>query len=333
MRRLYISLVVAVATALVPLWALAGNQDVAEQIAAGLRESGQLHGYKIGVKFQDGTAWLRGTVSSREQMNTAMKVVYQTPGVTQVVNNLTVAGETETPAAPQTTGSQLQQAAGAMAPDQSYRSVVPALPPASARADRVATSFAPAAAQPTAVEEPALVDPSDAPLPHVAAPAPASTQLASIEHSVTTQPRPMAAKSPTARPMTPMPVAMLQNGVPTPMAPVPSVAPAPAVGVPGAPIPQYVAPPAMGAPVARYDQPNMPNYAWPSYAAYPNYAALTYPKQYSPTAWPYIGPFYPYPQVPLGWRKTTLQWHDGWWWLDFDDGTHKGPISGLFRPR
>ena len=61
-----------------------------------------------------------------------------------------------------------------------------------------------------------------------------------------------------------------------------------------------------GAAPARYDQPYMPNYAWPSYAAYPNYAAVTYPKQYSPTAWPYIGPFYPYPQVPLGWRKVTL---------------------------
>jgi hypothetical protein len=60
----------------------------------------------------------------------------------------------------------------------------------------------------------------------------------------------------------------------------------------------------------------MPGYAWPSYAAYPNYAAVTYPKQYSPTAWPYIGPFYPYPQVPLGWRKVCLEWDDGWWFLD-----------------
>ena len=65
--------------------------------------------------------------------------------------------------------------------------------------------------------------------------------------------------------------------------------------------------------------PNMPNYAWPSYAAYPNYAALQYPTQYSPTAWPYIGPFYPYPQVPLGWRRVSLEWDDGWWWLDFDE--------------
>jgi hypothetical protein len=69
----------------------------------------------------------------------------------------------------------------------------------------------------------------------------------------------------------------------------------------------------------RYDQPYMPGYAWPSYAAHPNYAGVTYPKQYSPTAWPYIGPFYPYPQVPLGWRKVTLEWDDGWWMLDFKD--------------
>lgn len=65
--------------------------------------------------------------------------------------------------------------------------------------------------------------------------------------------------------------------------------------------------------------PHMPGYAWPGYAAHPNYAAVTYPRQYSPSAWPYIGPFYPYPQVPLGWRRVELQWDDGWWYLDFKD--------------
>ena len=34
---------------------------------------------------------------------------------------------------------------------------------------------------------------------------------------------------------------------------------------------------------------------------------------------PNIGPFYPYPQVPLGWRRVSLEWDDGWWWLDFDE--------------
>jgi hypothetical protein len=86
-----------------------------------------------------------------------------------------------------------------------------------------------------------------------------------------------------------------------------------------APVPMYMPGSGVGIAPARYDHPTMPGYAWPSYAAYPNYAAVTYPKQYSPTAWPYIGPFYPYPQVPLGWRKVTLEWDDGWWMLDFKD--------------
>ena len=86
-----------------------------------------------------------------------------------------------------------------------------------------------------------------------------------------------------------------------------------------APAPQFIQGTGSGIVPARYDHPNMPGYAWPSYASYPNYAALQYPKQYSAHAWPYIGPFYPYPQVPLGWRKVTLSWDDGWWNLDFKD--------------
>jgi hypothetical protein len=84
----------------------------------------------------------------------------------------------------------------------------------------------------------------------------------------------------------------------------------------GQPVPMGPAAP-VGAP--RYDSPNLPNYAWPGYAAHPNYAALSYPQQYSPSAFPFIGPFYPYPQVPLGWRKVSLEWDDGWWFLDFTD--------------
>ncbi|MBO7722596.1 MAG: BON domain-containing protein [Thermoguttaceae bacterium] len=78
-------------------------------------------------------------------------------------------------------------------------------------------------------------------------------------------------------------------------------------------------------------QPNLPNYSWPTTADYPNYSQVSYPKQYAAGAFPYIGPFYPYPQVPLGWRKVTMEWHDGYWWLDFNDGSTSGPFSPLFR--
>jgi osmotically-inducible protein OsmY len=83
-------------------------------------------------------------------------------------------------------------------------------------------------------------------------------------------------------------------------------------------IPAYGPPDAMGGHTI-YNQPNLPNYAaWPTYAQYPNYAAVTYPAKYSASAWPYIGPFYPYPQVPLNWRKATLEWDAGSWNLSFD---------------
>ena len=72
-----------------------------------------------------------------------------------------------------------------------------------------------------------------------------------------------------------------------------------------------------------YDMPNLPNHAWPSYAQYPNSAAVTYPKEYSASAWPYIGPFYPYPQVPMGWRSAQLEWDDGHWSLNFRSRTEK----------
>jgi osmotically-inducible protein OsmY len=72
-----------------------------------------------------------------------------------------------------------------------------------------------------------------------------------------------------------------------------------------------------------YNQPNVPEHAWPSYAPYDNMAAVTYPSMYDASAWPYIGPYYPYPQVPMGWRSSTLEWDDGHWNLKFSSRTDK----------
>jgi len=80
-----------------------------------------------------------------------------------------------------------------------------------------------------------------------------------------------------------------------------------------------------------YSNPQLPNHAWPAYAQYPNSAAVSYPKQHSASAFPYIGPFYPYPQVPLGWREVSLQWDDGYWQLDFEQ--KKDAWYWLFAPK
>ena len=95
----------------------------------------------------------------------------------------------------------------------------------------------------------------------------------------------------------------------------------------------YFAPQGAQTPAVQNGRPNVPNYAWPSYASYPNYSQVAYPKAYENNAFPYVGPFYPYPEVPLGWRKVTMQWHDGYWWVDFNDGSKNGPFSPLFRQR
>jgi BON domain len=60
--------------------------------------------------------------------------------------------------------------------------------------------------------------------------------------------------------------------------------------------------------------PTMPPYAWPTYAPYNNYSRVAYPDAYPYSAFPYIGPMYPFPKVPLGYRAIKLEWEDGHWW-------------------
>ncbi len=60
--------------------------------------------------------------------------------------------------------------------------------------------------------------------------------------------------------------------------------------------------------------PKMPPYAWPTYAPYNNYSRVAYPEAYPYNSWPFIGPVYPFPKIPLGWRSVKLEWDDGYWW-------------------
>jgi hypothetical protein len=75
-------------------------------------------------------------------------------------------------------------------------------------------------------------------------------------------------------------------------------------------------------PNPQYQPPPMPPYAWPSYAPYNNYSRVAQPKLYSHSQWPFIGPMYPYPKVPLGWRRVTLEWQDGSWWYGREATSH-----------
>ncbi len=340
MRRFVMGLAIGAIACLSPAWALAGDQETAQRIADSLRGSGQLVDYSIGVKYQDGTAWLMGRVANDDQVATAIQLVEQMPDVSRVVNKLEIKTSAK---------RQLSPAAQAAQSASTSRGVV-RLPAKNVVRNSAGPVVRPLAAAPAAMEEPEAqlvtqetLEPESVPDDYAAAPMDDFAPEPAVEPN-TWQQRPRQAVGQSSKRRSragrqvPLGQRVSAQGSRQPMRLAQAARPGtfrpgqarqvPAShghmmqveeGVPGGPIPTYIPGANQGIAVARYDQPHMPNYAWPSYAAYPNYAGVSYPKQYSPTAWPYIGPFYPYPQVPLGWRKVTLEWDDGWWFLDFDD--------------
>jgi hypothetical protein len=113
-------------------------------------------------------------------------------------------------------------------------------------------------------------------------------------------------------------VVQVQN---PPVAPAP-VPIAPPMGIPGNPI---VEPAPLGAPgqmTPDLQAPPLPPYSWPTYAPYNNVSRVAYPQAYPYNAFPFIGPYYPFPKVPLGWRKVVLEWEDGHWYLGRASAPH-----------
>jgi hypothetical protein len=92
---------------------------------------------------------------------------------------------------------------------------------------------------------------------------------------------------------------------------IPGPAPSAGPAIMSEPVPIYQTPTP-----GPYDlnPPRMPPYAWPTYAPYNNYSRVAYPLAYPYQSWPFIGPCYPFPKVPLGWRSVKLEWQDGHWW-------------------
>jgi len=325
MRLFIVPLILVGLLVQVPTTALGStNQEAAEKIANIIGE--QFPDADIDVAYRGGTVWLKGEAGSQSQRNKIAEQVYRVSGVavTDVNNEIQVV------------------------------------------ASKIPTGVQAQTTRPTASAITAPVPMPNTSAPKVAAAPPANAKQAPAQQP---QQRVQVQQQQTARQQVPPPQTMAgallatqpQQQHPAAYGMRPGQEPAVArqftqtsyvqqhPQMPQQPLPQnaqyhpaYYGPPAQAAyhPEAygpqgplpgQYNQPHLPDYAWPAYANYPNSAQISYPRQYSPKAWPYIGPFYPYPQVPLGWRKVTLEHSNGWWWLDFDDGTPSGPFSGLFR--
>ena len=292
MRRLLLGMAIAATAMLLPTVAQADDHQIAEFIKSRLQveqQRGNLRGFNVDMRVDRGTVWFKGFVADTDQekliLTTAQKAGYL--GVVQVVDDIEIqeseVAQVQQPMMQQVSAQQpLQQRPMASNQESDYYRSASYQEP---------TNYLPP--QPQMPAPTTNVYSSGTPLPFANAGG-ARGSIPAIQASTQDM--------------------MGQAG-----------------GYGGATYDAGMgmgmanqAPMAMSGPMGggggmASGTPNMPGYAWPGYAASPNYGAVSYPKQYSPSAWPYIGPFYPYPQVPLGWRKVSLEWDDGWWFLDFHD--------------
>ena len=329
MRCLVLGIAVAV-TSLMPVVGNADDQRIADFIKGRLQaeqKAGNLKGFNVDMRVEDGTVWFEGHVSRTAQEMTILRTAQAAGhlGVVKVVDDIEVRQGNAASDNPYKKVGYQRSVGTYQQPTPAYRA------PAASAASAYQPAHAGSGRRPTT--EPTF-------------------RKASVRRQVEDLQGVIGA---------PIPVAdsgQFGGSQPLPFGPASSCSdcgsggapefvdhgPAPAYGGPapayGGPAPAYGGPaPAYGGPTSygpapqqlpvpqgpayggggASEAPGLPGYAWPSYTAHPNYGALSYPQQYSASAWPYIGPFYPYPQVPLGWRKVSLEWDDGWWMLDFHD--------------
>lgn len=324
MRRFLFGVVIASVTTVMPAWAYGGDREIAKTVMTELqqyKDAGQLKGFDINLKVEDGIVYLMGEVANRNQRALIAKAAANAAGSANVVNEIQI--REAQPAQPAQNVQQVS-AVETGAPtvndtvitDSIYDHLAQAKTAGKLRGFDldistvngdvwVRGSVASQEQKNLVLDVARRVDGVARVIDDVSVRGSSDVRSVSTAVPQAPQPVPQGSSMPTMNPGVPGagPRAFAPSGL--------------ASYSPGTPAPMNHGEAGMGMGAPRYDQPNLPNYAWPSYAAYPNYAAVTYPKQYSPSAWPYIGPFYPYPQVPLGWRRVSLEWDDGLWYLDF----------------
>ena len=328
MRRSIVASALLAVTVMTSSVTIGDDDQIARQIVQRIRQeqkAGNLKGFGVDLKVVGGVVMMRGHVANARQDQLVQRIAQSTPGVKGIKKNVTVRQAAMVAAKPVSSRRRHASASAMPLPPTPISTASrPAVNPifsGSGVAKAVALTqgqprqLAPVPAAPTPVAQaPVAQAPvAQATVPQARA---AQPQLAAVPQHRQGRLVPALIAVPVARQqqrrVSQRPVAFAPAAY--------NVVQSGGAGY-GSPTPAYM--PTGGAAPARYDHPNLPRYSWPTYAAHPNYGAVTYPKQYSPSAWPYIGPFYPYPQVPLGWRKVTLEWDDGWWMLDFKNKGHR----------
>jgi len=333
-----------------PAAAATSNQAMANKIAAALK-SAPLRGKGVQLQFDKGVCTITGEAADPQQKALATQVISSVPGVNSVNNQLSVAasarpmpGVTQAgfEGAPRQPVRQVNGEAPAGGNQETAQAIAEALSASGLSKYDIEVRYSAG----TCTLGGSVGTPEAAGQAEQAARSVPGVQ--NVVNRMTCQGRPVAQARPQQAVMPagyPQQMAMAPQGMPPGMPPGmdPRMGMPPGVGMAmtpqqiqqmglrqattgAGPVPMA----AQGGPGVIpagghmvYNQPNVPEYAWPSYAAYDNSAAIAYPSQYDASAFPYIGPYYPYPQVPLGWRKSTLEWKDGSWNLKFSSRTDR----------
>ncbi len=315
----------------------ARNQQLADDVASALK-SAQVQGTEISIEVKDGVAILDGKVSEASQRSLAQRVAGSVEGIERVENNIRYIAPS---------GGQIERASAQADPRSSRVTQAAAFETAErrpaiqrvsgempapnskaaneAKAQQVADALGGAglAGMDITIRVSGGVATLEGPVPtlgHRQAAEQAASQVPGIQ-GVNNQ---LQVSGPITRTgyNSGMPMMAPPEMMPQPqMMGAPQMMGGPQMMPAGYMQPQMapgMPPTATGYAPTSFNHPNLPAHAWPSYAQYPNSAAVSYPTQYSASAWPYIGPFYPYPQVPLGWREVSLEWDDGYWQLNFN---------------
>ena len=263
MQRLLWSAALVSIASFVPCLGWADDQQVSQQIADSLR--GRLKNYSVGVRAQDGTVWLNGSVANQGQMAAAIDTAQKTPGVERVVNNLTIGRPAASTQAdnrsnlrqpvvqaslelPDHAQQQLSMGGGptAESDDQPAQSNMNRMPPAQEQGQRNSGYYADPSAANSAAANAGYAQPN-----MQARQAPPGMMRPMGQQA----PLPLAMNSGPYRP------AAMQNGGQG-GGPGEMIAPPQPMQSAG---PMGPAPPAP----AHFDHPQMPGYAWPSYACLP----------------------------------------------------------------
>ena len=262
---------------------VASNQQIADAIASRIRQNPALKNFRIDVRYQDGIAELTGFVQGPRQAEEAVRLARAVPGVQQVRDRLQFGaasgvGRTQgtSPLAPNGAAAAPTFQPPVGAPPAGFQPPMGFQPPAGFQPPPGLQPFQGLQAPPTAFQPPAGAAPFQG-----------------------FQQPPMGPMFGQQPPMNPM-----AQGFQPPPLPNPN-------GGPPEPAPIFQGPPG---PNPALQPPPMPPYAWPTFAPYNNYSRVAYPNLYPYETFPYIGPFYPFPRVPLGWRSVSLTWQDGHWW-------------------